>query len=73
MAYKKFGKETPEFQMFQEFWKIFQDFGEVENTEKYWKELNIIASQFSKKYGRFGTQLMLATCEELERKAKKTD
>ena len=68
MAYKKFGKETPEFQMFQEFWTIFQNFGQVENTEEYWKELINSSRKFSEKYGEFGKQLMIATYEELERR-----
>lgn len=70
MAYKKFTKETKEFQMFQEFWTIFQNFGEVENTEKYWEELQNTASQFSKKYGTYGTQLMISMYEEFERRNK---
>ena len=72
MAYKKFGKETKEFQMFQEFWTIFQNFGEVENTEKYWKELIDSSRKFSEKYGEYGKQLMVATYEELERRMPKT-
>lgn len=70
MAYKKFGKETKEFQMFQEFWTIFQNFGEVENTEKYWKELINSSRKFSEKYGEFGKQLMIAAYEEFERRVK---
>ena len=38
MAYKHFAKNTKEFQMFQEFWSIFQKFGQIENTEEYWND-----------------------------------
>ena len=71
MAYKKFGKETKEFQMFQEFWTIFQNFGEVEDTEKYWKDLIDVTRKFSEKYGEYGKKLMLSMYEEFERQCKK--
>lgn len=70
MAYKKFNKDTQEFQMFQEFWSIFQNFGQVENTEKYWNDFVDNARRFAEKYGDYGKQLMLATLEEFERKSK---
>lgn len=72
MAYKKFNKDTQEFQMFQEFWSIFQNFGQVENTEEYWNDLVDNARRFAEKYGDYGKQLMLATLEEFERKSKIT-
>ena len=70
MAYKKFNKDTQEFQMFQEFWSIFQNFGQVENTEEYWNDFVGNARRFAEKYGDYGKQLMLATLEEFERKSK---
>lgn len=70
MAYKKFNKDTQEFQMFQEFWSIFQNFGQVENTEEYWNDFVDNARRFAEKYGDYGKQLMLATLEEFERKSK---
>ena len=70
MAYKKFTKETKEFQMFQEFWSIFQNFGQVENTEEYWNDFVNNARKFAEKYGDYGKQLMLVTLEEFERKSK---
>ena len=33
MAYKRFDKDSMEFKMFNEFWQVFQQFGEVEQTE----------------------------------------
>lgn len=68
MAYKKFNKDTQEFQMFQEFWSIFQNFGQVENTEEYWNDFVNNARRFAEKYGDYGKQLMLVTLEEFERK-----
>ena len=68
MAYKKFTKETKEFQMFQEFWTIFQNFGQVENTEEYWNDFINNARKFAEKYGDYGKQLMLVTFEEFEKK-----
>lgn len=68
MAYKKFTKETKEFQMFQEFWTIFQKYGQIENTEEYWKNFTDDARKFAGKYGKYGQELMIATFEEFERK-----
>ena len=70
MAYKKFNKDTQEFQMFQEFWSIFQSFGQVENTEEYWNDFVDNARRFAEKYGNYGKQLMIVTLEEFERKSK---
>ena len=70
MAYKKFNKDTQEFQMFQEFWSIFQNFGQVENTEEYWNDFVNNARRFAEKYGDYGKQLILVTLEEFERKSK---
>ena len=70
MAYKKFNKDTQEFQMFQEFWSIFKNFGQVENTEEYWNDFVNNARRFAEKYGDYGKQLMLVTLEEFERKSK---
>ena len=68
MAYKKFTKETKEFQMFQEFWTIFQKYGQIENTEEYWKNFTDDARKFAEKYGKYGQELIIATFEEFERK-----
>ena len=46
-------KDTKDFQMFQEYWKIYQDFYIVENTDVYWNELITALEEFSKKYGKF--------------------
>lgn len=71
MAYKRFDKDSMEFKMFNEFWQVFQQFGEVEQTEIYWESLANRCRDFSEKYGEFGKQLMLVTFEELERRGVK--
>lgn len=50
---KSLGKDTRDFQMFQEYWKIYQDFFVVENTDVYWDKLIVTLNNFSKKYGEF--------------------
>lgn len=69
MAYKRFDKDSMEFKMFNEFWQVFQQFGEVEQTEIYWESLTNRCREFAKKYGEFGKQLMLVAFEELERRS----
>ena len=73
MAYKRFDKDSLEFKMFNEFWQVFQQFGEVEQTEIYWESLTNRCREFTKKYGEFGKQLMLVTFEELERRGVQND
>ena len=70
MAYKHFTKNTKEFQMFQEFWSIFQKFGQIENTEKYWNDFINNARKFAEKYGEYGKNIMIATIEEFEKISK---
>ena len=70
MAYKKFSKESNEFQMFQEFWALFQKYGEVETTEEYWKNFTDDARKFAEKYGKYGQKIIIDTFEEFEKKAK---
>ena len=70
MAYKKFTKETKEFQMFQELWSIFQKFGQIENTEEYWNDFINNARKFAEKYGEYGKNIMIATIEEFEKISK---
>ena len=71
MAYKRFDKDSMEFKMFNEFWQVFQQFGEVEQTEIYWESLTNRWRDFSETYGECGKQLMLVTFEELERRGVK--
>ena len=70
MAYKHFTKNTKEFQMFQELWSIFQKFGQIENTEKYWNDFINNARKFAEKYGEYGKNIMIATIEEFEKISK---
>ena len=70
MAYKHFAKNTKEFQMFQEFWSIFQKFGQIENTEEYWNDFINNARKFAEKYGEYGKNIMIATIEEFEKISK---
>lgn len=50
MAAVKFNKESAEWHMFTEYWKICQQYWEVENTDEYWEGLVQEAERFFKKY-----------------------
>lgn len=54
---KLLGKDTRDFQMFQEYWDIYQDFFVVENTDVYWDKLIVTLNNFSKKYGKFAYEI----------------
>lgn len=65
---KKLGKGTEEFEMFQEYWTIIQNYYIVEDTEKYWEMLIESLNVFIKKYGKFGYSLAMAFFNEQDRK-----
>lgn len=50
MASKKLGKEDREFQLMQDWWKLFQEFYEVENTDEYGKAHFNALNELSEKY-----------------------
>lgn len=46
MASKRFEKGSPEWMMFQDFWKLTQRFYIPENTVEYWEEISEEADAF---------------------------
>lgn len=54
MASKKFDKSTPEWQMFQDYWKICQQYAEPEQDSEYWSNLVKAADDFCRTYERKG-------------------
>ena len=58
---KQLTKTDAEFQMFSDFYKIYQDYYVPEENDDYWSELVYMAESFIKKYeSEFAKNLMLA-------------
>ena len=47
---KQLTKADAEFQMFSDYYKIYQDFYEPEESDSYWDGLNAAIDEFYKKY-----------------------
>lgn len=50
MAGTKFSKDSVEFKMFTEFWKILQDYYIPENSDEYWEAFVKAQGEFIQKY-----------------------
>lgn len=50
MAGAKLGKDTEEFKMFQEYWRIVQQYWIVEADKPYWEALIEDIGKFTEKY-----------------------
>ena len=50
MAWAKLGKDTEEFKMFQEYWRIVQQYWVVEADKPYWEALDEDIGKFTEKY-----------------------
>lgn len=59
MASVKYGKDSVEFAMFQEFWKLFQEYAIPEDNDFYWKSMQADCERFYEKYQNH-TALQLA-------------
>ena len=58
---KKLNKTDEEFQMFADYYKLYQDFYEPEDNEKYWESLINAVNAFYKKYdSQYARDLVLA-------------
>lgn len=66
----KFEKGSVEWQMFQDFWRITQEFWDAEDTDEFWKRLTDNLSAFGSKYNndKFVLDLGFALIDELQRK-----
>ena len=64
---KKLSKQDAEWQMFADFYKIYQDFYEPEDSDKYWNGLADATYEFFKKYpAKFARDMMMAFLESRE-------
>ena len=63
----------PEFEMFQDVWNFLKKYRDIKDTEEYWKnvvkESAAICGKHSE-YSEYCRQIMIATVDELERRAK---
>lgn len=74
MGFMKLGKETKEFQMFEDYWKMLQEHWVVEDQDSYWEEVMSSGKAFSEKYkSEFAKELMFAFFSQLERKSKEVN
>lgn len=53
MAGCKFQKGSEEWQMFNDFWKLCQEYWEPEENQEYWDKLILEASKFVEKYAAY--------------------
>ena len=51
MASKQLPRGTPEFEMFGEFYKMYQEFHEVEESDEYWDGFIQRSHEIISKYG----------------------
>ena len=71
MASKKLTKADIEWQMFMEYWALFQEYYFPENTDSYWENLVQKANAFAKKYNtEYAKDMALALLKMLEMKQK---
>lgn len=74
MASKRFEKNGPEWLMFQDYWRLCQQFWEVEDNDQYWRELTNEADIFYKKHKNvdknFAMKLAVGYMESLKQKHK---
>lgn len=74
MASKRFEKDSEEWRMFTEFWKICQQFWEPEDNDEYWDKVIDSTNEFHKKYKTnndiFARKIVLALIDTLEEKAR---
>ena len=65
---KQLTKTDEEFQMFAEYYKIYQDFYVPEDNDTYWQELVNSADNFCKKYkSELAIDLMIAYINSRDR------
>ncbi|MCI1958611.1 MAG: hypothetical protein LKJ25_03185 [Clostridia bacterium] len=50
MAEIRVKKGSEEWEMFRDFWNLYQKYGLAENTDKYWEDVVKAVGVFTKKY-----------------------
>lgn len=74
MAAQRFEKGTEMFFMFQDYWKLIQDFWITEDTDEYWGAFSEAANRFYRKYKTdYAKELVLVLTDELDRHWKNAD
>lgn len=64
-------KSSEEFELFQDYWKFFQEYLKVEDTEEYWeKAIEAGKGLLEKHKSPFARDLIVAYMNELERRGK---
>ena len=75
MASVKFAKDSPEWYMFQDYWKLCQKFWIPEKSENYWDDTINGIREFMKKYSNItlASGLAIALVDDLENRIKQED
>lgn len=74
MAAVKLLKGSEEFEMFQDYWKLIQQFWNVEDNDDYWESVTLAGTMFYEKYkSEYAKGLVLAYMDELDRKFKERE
>ena len=69
---KQLTKQDAEWQMFADYYKIYQDFYTPEDSDEYWKSLVAEADKFYKKYNtQYAKSIILAYVESRSKIYKK--
>ena len=72
MAGVRFEKNSPEWKMFNEYWKICQKYWLPEDSDAYWQSLTDETVAFGEKYDKvskgFSIKISLALLDELQEK-----
>ena len=69
----KIEKNSKEWNMFSDYWKLLQDLWGVEESDDYWQDVRNRVEEFSNKYGSFGVSLSVALLNELERRSRNNE
>lgn len=74
MASKKFEKDSPEWNMFSDYWQLCQKHWEVEDSDEYFSQALEDAREFRKKYEItnpiFSMEITLAFMNYINKKSK---
>lgn len=74
MASKRFGKGSPEWKMFSDYWLLCQKYWEVEDNENYFQKAMQEVKEFRKKYEKtnpiFSMEITLAFINTIDKKYK---
>ena len=69
----KIEKNSKEWNMFSDYWKLLQEVWGIEESEEYWQGVRDKVEEFSAKYGTFGISLSVALLDELERRSRNNE